>query len=466
MKPPGILIVNFAKDDLNEELCAIFDQHEAIIYNLPRAETEAGRAERLKSKIAEGNFDVLLFTLATENIAEAENLIDSAIFKNLQKPVLLCAQDIHSEKLFKLLAAGIDDFAVAPFKKEDVLLRLRRLLQKNTLRDKLIKKSKEKIGLKRIIGKNPAFVGEINKLPVFAKCDVSVLITGETGTGKEIIARAIHYLSERADKSFVPINCGAIPNDLMENELFGHEKGAFTGALYSQKGLLSEADGGTLFLDEIDSLPLISQVKLLRFLQDKEYRPLGSTKPQKADVRIIAASSRNLEELVESEKIRADLYYRLNVMQVILPPLRERPEDIPLLARHFLEKYSLEFKKEINAIEPDALLRLQNSDWRGNVRELENIIERAVLLCESDKISLSDLKLTASKKEKPEQSFQTAKAQAVERFEKSYLQKILEIYQGNISQAAKVAGKNRRAFFELIRKHRINVDNFKSNEYR
>jgi two-component system, NtrC family, response regulator GlrR len=463
MKPPDILIINLSKDDWNDELRAIFDGHQIVFYDFPGAGDEADREARLKSKILEADFDVLLLTLAAETVADAEKLIDSEIFKNLRQPKLLCAGNVPSEKLFKLLSGGIDDFVVAPFKKEDVLPRIRRLLPKDDLQEKLIKKSKEKIGLKRIIGKNPAFIGEIDKLPIFARCDVAVLITGETGTGKEIIARAIHYLSSRADKSFVPINCGAIPNDLMENELFGHERGAFTGALHSQKGLIYEADGGTLFLDEIDSLPLISQVKLLRFLQDKEYRPLGSTKPRKADVRIIAASSRNLEEMVESEKLRADLYYRLNVMQIILPPLRERPEDVPLLARHFLEKYTLEFKKDIDSIEPEALLKLQNSDWRGNVRELENIIERAVLLSESATITAADLKLNASKKEKLEESFRTAKARAVARFEKSYLQKILEIYQGNISQAAKVAGKNRRAFFELIRKHRINVENFKSN---
>ena len=463
MKPPNILIVNFAKDDSNAELRAIFDEQKTVFYDFSGAFDEFEREARLKSKILEADFDVLLLTLAAENIDEAEKLIGAGFFKKLAQPSLLCAAGVPAENLFKLLAAGIDDFVVAPFKKEDVLPRIRRLLPKDTLREKLIRKSKEKLGLKRIIGKNPAFVGEIDKLPVFARCDAAVLITGETGTGKEIIARAIHYLSSRAGKSFVPINCGAIPNDLMENELFGHEKGAFTGAMYSQKGLICEADGGTLFLDEIDSLPLISQVKLLRFLQDKEYRPLGSTKPQRADVRIIAASSRNLEEMVESEKLRVDLYYRLNVMQVMLPPLRERPEDVPLLARHFLEKYALEFKKDIEEIEPEALLKLQNSDWRGNVRELENIIERAVLLCEGAIVTAADLKLNASKKEKLEESFRAAKARAVARFEKSYLQKILEIYHGNISQAAKVAGKNRRAFFELIRKHRINVDNFKSN---
>ncbi|MBC7901551.1 MAG: sigma-54-dependent Fis family transcriptional regulator [Saprospiraceae bacterium] len=329
------------------------------------------------------------------------------------------------------------------------------------MKAEVISKAKEKFGLQKIIGKSPVFLSEINKLPKIARCDASVLITGETGTGKEIVARAIHYLSSRADKPCVPINCGAIPSELVENELFGHERGSFTGALYAQKGLISEADGGTLFLDEIDSLTLNSQVKLLRFLQDKEYRPLGAVKTRKANVRIVAASNHDLEELVEKEKIRPDLYYRLNVMQVILPALRDRAEDIALLARHFLEIYAREFMRPAGSIEPDALLMLQGYNWPGNVRELENVIERAVLLGENEAIAASDIRLTDSKMEKLGDSFRTAKAKVVAGFEKSYIQKILGAYQGNITQAAKAAGKNRRAFFELIRKYRINVDRFR-----
>jgi two-component system response regulator GlrR len=226
----------------------------------------------------------------------------------------------------------------------------------------------------------------------------------------------------------------------------------------SQRGLIQEANHGTLFLDEIDSLPLMSQVKLLRFLQDKEYRPLGSVKTQKADVRIIAASNHNLDELVENEKLRFDLYYRLNVIQVVLPPLRERRDDVSLLAAHFLEKYASEFKKRIDSIEPDALLMLQRNTWRGNIRELENVIERAVLLCEGDTITIFDLKLADTQTGKYDETLRTAKAKVVAEFEKAYIKSVLKIHRGNITQAANAAGKNRRAFFELIRKYRINVE--------
>ncbi len=191
----------------------------------------------------------------------------------------------------------------------------------------------EKLWLQKLIGKSPVFTAEINKIPILAKVDVSVLISGETGTGKEMAARAIHYLSERADKPFVPVNCGAIPVELLENELFGHDRGAFTGASDCRSGVIQEAEKGTLFLDEVDSLPLLAQVKLLRFLQDKEYRPLGSTKAMKGDVRIIAASNAHLESAIAAGTLRRDLYYRLNVVPMLLPALRHRADDIMVLAR-------------------------------------------------------------------------------------------------------------------------------------
>lgn len=462
MKPLTILIIARAEENvLGKKLRAVFDKNQFRHEFHPLLNTSEFE-KLLKNKLTARDFDILIFSLTAPDVAAAENLISSTLFRQMQKPILVCAEALELETLLTLLNSGVDDFVLAPLQANDLLLRIRRLTRRDSLPEKLLKKSKEKIGLRKIIGTNPEFVGEINRLPLVAGCDVGVLITGETGTGKEIVARTIHYLSARADRSFVPVNCGAIPHDLIENELFGHQKGAFTGALDSQKGLIGEADGGTLFLDEIDSLPLMSQVKLLRFLQDKEYRPLGSAKTRRADVRIVAASNHNLEELVQHEKIRADLYYRLNIMQIVLPPLRERAEDIPPLARHFLEKYAAEFKKQIVSIAPEALLKLQNHEWRGNVRELENVIERAVLLSEDNRIKMSDLRLSGSKKEKLEESFRVAKAQVVAQFEKSYLQKVLQTYQGNISQAAKAAGKNRRAFFELIRKHHINVERFKS----
>jgi two-component system, NtrC family, response regulator GlrR len=455
MKRLNALVIHFANDDLREKLRVILEDKGHALCEFLELDGQANPAKQVHDKLAGKNFDVAVITLSHENRRAAATLFES---EKPDTPTLICARNVESERLLEFLDLGVDDFVLAPLNAEDILLRIRRLTQRRARRATFIEKSREKLGLQKIIGKHPSFVREVEKLPKIARCDACVLIMGETGTGKEVIARATHYLSSRAEKPFVPINCGAIPHDLIENELFGHERGAFTGAMDSQRGLIQEANHGTLFLDEIDSLPLMSQVKLLRFLQDKEYRPLGSVKTQKADVGIIAASNHNLEELVQNEKLRFDLYYRLNVIQVLLPPLRERREDVSLLAMHFLDKYSSEFKKRIVSIEPDALLMLQRNMWRGNIRELENVIERAVLLCEGDTITIFDLKLADTQTGKQEESLRTAKARVVADFEKSYIQDVLKIHRGNITQAAKTAGKNRRAFFELIRKYEITVE--------
>jgi len=297
-----------------------------------------------------------------------------------------------------------------------------------------------------------------------AKCGASVLISGETGTGKELYARAIHYLSPRSSKPLIPVNCGAMPSELIEDELFGHERGAFTGATSSVGGLLQEAEGGTVFLDEIDCLPLPAQSKLLRFLQEKEYRPLGSTKVRKADVRVIAASNADFDEAIATEKIRRDLYYRLNVIRLVLPPLRERRDDIALLIQHFLEKYANEFGKKTPEISAELIEMLTLQDWPGNVRELEHTIERAVVLCQNGTISAEDISLPRAALIDPPETFQSAKAVVIEQFEKAYIQKLLLAYHGNITQAARAARKNRRAFWELIRKHRIEARTFKMSE--
>ncbi|MBW0001696.1 MAG: sigma 54-interacting transcriptional regulator [Verrucomicrobia bacterium] len=312
------------------------------------------------------------------------------------------------------------------------------------------------LGLEHIIGESPAFVELIRQIPAIAKYDVSLLIFGETGTGKEVFARAIHYCGPRADKPFIPVNCGAVPVDLLENEFFGHESGAFTGANSSRRGVIKEADGGTLFLDEVDCLPPLAQVKLLRFLQDGQFRPLGSTSICSADVRVIAASNARFTEALETGRFRRDLYYRLNVLSLRLPPLREREDDIVLLARHFLAKYTRKFGTAAGGFSPGALQKLISHSWPGNVRELENVIQRAVVLAKRATIEADDI-CTADTPEEPSiaQSFQQLKAQVINEFEQTYVRRMLLIHDGNITKAAQGAGQDRRAFWELMRKHRI-----------
>jgi DNA-binding NtrC family response regulator len=251
--------------------------------------------------------------------------------------------------------------------------------------------------------------------------------------------------------------------ELVENELFGHESGAFTSATSSQQGLIHKAEGGTLFLDEIDCLPPLAQTKLLRFLQEKEYRPLGSTKICKADVRIVAATNISLEEAVKTGMFRNDLYYRLNIVPFKLLPLRERREDIPLLAQHFLHKYATEYDKQASAFSSDAIQQLMISDWPGNVRELEHVIERAVVLSDQKIIQKADIVLPGLETRVRQESFQEAKARVVAQFESAYIQSLLLAHQGNITKAAKAAQKNRRAFWQLMRKYRIDRQIYKSH---
>ncbi len=316
--------------------------------------------------------------------------------------------------------------------------------------------------LRQIVGRSPCFLKELRKLPNLATCDARVFIRGETGTGKEVFARAIHYLSARAAKPFVAVNCGALPVDLMENELFGHERGAYTGAQTGHQGMVREAEGGTLFLDEIGCLPLVAQAKLLRLVQEREYRPLGSRRSLHADVRIISATHEDLAQAVLEGSFRQDLYYRLNIIEVKLPPLRDRNQDLELLAEHFLAKYSTEYGRDELTLTEAARARLYRHDWPGNVRELEHVIERAVVMSRGKTISERQIRFSDLSETNAPESFGEAKHRAVNTFEVNYLQSMLRISRGNISRAAKLAKKNRRAFWELLRKHQIDVDRFRT----
>jgi two-component system, NtrC family, response regulator GlrR len=376
-------------------------------------------------------------------------------------PVAVVVEKCEPSGLLRLLRTGASDFMVPPLRAVDIIPRIVHLLDQTNPRKALVATLKEKLGIKRLLGESPAFLQEIEKIPRISRSNASVLIQGETGTGKEVCARAIHYLSAQASRPFVPVNCGAIPIELVENELFGHQVGAFTGAKASQPGLIAEADQGTLFLDEVDCLPMLAQVKLLRFLQDGEYRPLGSSKVRRANVRIIAATNIDLEEAVNENQMRRDLYYRLNIVQIVLPPLRERAEDVPILARHFLAKYAREFNKEVEDFDPEALNRLASHDWPGNVRELEHVVQRATVLSERRVIRGRDLLLRPIKSSLQSESLREAKARIVGNFESAYIKRLLLTYKGNITRAAQAAGKNRRAFWELIRKHRIDVESLK-----
>jgi two-component system, NtrC family, response regulator GlrR len=310
-------------------------------------------------------------------------------------------------------------------------------------------------GLAHLVGESPAFVAVKQKLPLLARYEAPVLLTGESGTGKELCARALHYLSRRAGKPFLPVNCAAIPLELFERELFGHEKGSFTSAWTAQSGLIAEAEGGTLLLDEIETLSLPAQAKLLRFLDDSTYYPLGSPRPSRADVWILAATNVDLWLKVQERSFRADLYYRLAVMPLALPPLRERRGDVPLLVAHLSARYAQLTGGPSKRLSPRALVALGQYAWPGNLRELGNVIQQVLALSPGDLIEPEDLPIPSGTLTvpRPGTSLKQARAEAVAQFERTYLAELLRQHGGNVTQAARAARTERRTLGRLIKKH-------------
>jgi DNA-binding NtrC family response regulator len=319
------------------------------------------------------------------------------------------------------------------------------------------------------VGRSAAMQEAHRLIEQAARLDITVLLTGETGTGKELAARAVHLNSARRERPFVAVNCGALPNELVESELFGHGKGAFTGAAQAKAGLFEEAHGGTLFLDEVGELPLNAQVKLLRVLQDKEIRRVGETRPVQVDVRVVAATHRDLRAAAGQGRFREDLFYRLNVFPVQLPPLRERKDDIPLLAAHLLDKHGKAMGRTLEGIAPEALRVLMGYPWPGNVRELENTIMRAVAVAAGPSITERDL--PAEVRERQEGALPGGAAKhlpyrdaldlARDRFSREYLTALMRDFEGNVTRAAEHAGIERESLHRLLKRYSIRSDDFK-----
>jgi len=408
----------------------------------------------------------VIFLISPRSVLEQVKSLFQSLRRLLPAPQVIVVSDAEAaDEIYEFVQLGAVDFITPPLQPGSILPRFWRALQSglsHPAREPVEPFFKEVLqNFKSLIGGSPAFLLQANRIPFIAKCDARVFISGETGTGKEMFARAIHQLSPRSERPFVPLNCSAIPTDLFESELFGHERGAFTGAASKRAGLVAEADGGTLFLDEIDSLPYYSQVKLLRFLQESEYRAVGSDKNRQANVRIITATNTDVERAMKEEKLRKDLYFRLNIIELKLPPLRQRREDIALLAHYFLDRYAEKFGRIINGFSASALQKLALYDWPGNVRELEHTIERATAMTESTVIGSDDLALRYSGDDSAPQPFQEAKRRAIEEFERNYLQSLLQSHQGNVSHAALAAQKDRSTLLQLLRKYGIKADSFR-----
>ena len=323
-----------------------------------------------------------------------------------------------------------------------------------------------------IIGRSMAILSALKNLKKIAVCEAPVVIEGETGTGKEVVARAIHNLSPRKNHAFVPVNCGALPESLLERELFGHEKGAFTDAKQTRSGVIEQANNGTLFLDEVDTLSPKAQVSLLRFLQEQEYRPLGGEKIIAANVRILTASNANLHNLVHEGLYRQDLVYRLNVMCIHLPPLRERLGDIELLSAHFLDKYQQRYNMTNKYIDSETIEKMCSYTWPGNIRELENLIHRELILSENNRVLINFSQYTAMERRRSfldrrtfnyqGKDFKQAKKEAIEAFESHYLTWIMNEVGGSVTLAATKSGKERSALGKLLKKYNIDKTLFKN----
>jgi two-component system response regulator GlrR len=376
-------------------------------------------------------------------------------------PVIILTAYGSIESAVEAMKKGAYSYLTKPFEPQDLLLQIERALENRRLNVE-IKRLKglleERYDFTNIVARSEKMRRVLEIVSQIAKTESTVYIHGESGTGKELIAKAIHLASERKNKPFVAINCAALPEALLESELFGHEKGAFTGAVRSTKGLFTQAHQGTIFLDEIGDMPLSIQAKLLRALQERQFYPIGSEKPIEVDVRVIVATQKDLEGQVKQGLFREDLFYRIHVIPVHLPPLRERKEDIPLLVEHFLKKFSEQIKKEVKGLTPQAIQKLMLHEWPGNVRELENAVEYAVVMTQQDTIT-EDLILqtNGTLSQKPLKPLKEAR----DAYEKGYLIHLLEICEGNVTKASKLAGKYRADFYDLMKKHNLKSEDFK-----
>jgi len=395
-------------------------------------------------------------------LRNAENLIQLLrwITNNPINPrTLAIIPESASPETMERVSKDADDFALSPVRYWELLERVKRIIgcDPSASPARCEVGSTEQSDLADLVGRSHAFLKAVKTIPMLARSDRTVLITGETGTGKELCARAIHQLGARRNAAFIPVDCAAFPDHLFENELFGHSKGAFTDAHRDQKGLVALAENGTLFLDEVDSLSASSQGKLLRFLQDRIYRPLGADCFVRANVSILAATNSNLETLTRQGKFRSDLFFRLSVLRIHMPPLRERRDDIPLLAKHYVNAMSGESGGARKVLLPATIHRLIMLEWPGNVRELYNVIQRAFVAAEGAKIRPEHLQLPGSSvEEKADETFAQAKAKALHTFERQYITDALQQCNGNITHAARLARKDRRAFGRLVKRLKIN----------
>ena len=415
---------------------------DSLFYILEKEGYTVDKAENGKvayEKMIANHFDLVITDIEMPMMKGTE-LLEKIKTLNYQTSVIMITAFGSLETAITALRNGASDYILKPVEFDELLIKTKRLfeirelfLENRVLREEIHRK----YDFENIIGKSSSIKKVYEMIEAVAETDSTVLISGNSGTGKELVARALHYKSHRKNKPFVAVNCGAISENLIESELFGHKKGAFTGAISDKDGYMKAANGGTLFLDEISEMPPQLQVKLLRAVQEKEYTPVGTTVSLSVNTRFIATTNRNLEEEVKAGRFREDLFYRINVVDIHIPSLKEREEDIPLLADHFLDKYRKELNKNIKGIDNEAMRAILNHEWKGEIRELENIIERAVIFCKSDTITLQELPPSFKpKNDEIDFSISGSLDDSVRKFERDFIMRALENNDNNKEKTA------------------------------
>jgi DNA-binding NtrC family response regulator len=402
---------------------------------------EAENGKAAYDKIIKDSYDLVITDIEMPGMKGIDLLAEIKKI-NIQTTVVIITAYGSLDTAISALRFGASDYILKPVEFDELIIKIRRLFEIRNLiiENSLLRKEIQRhYDFENIVGKSHPIRRIYDMIETVAETDSTVLITGKSGTGKELVARSLHFKSKRKGKTFIAVNCGAISENLIESELFGHKKGAFTGAISDKEGLIKAADGGTLFLDEISELSPQLQVKLLRVLQEREITPVGTTLTIPVNVRFIASTNRDLKEEIASGRFREDLFYRLNVIEIHLPSLKEREEDIPLLADHFLNKYRIEMNKNIKGIDNEAIRALLNNDWRGEVRELENIIERAVIFCKEEYIGIKDLPPNfRPSSDYSEYSKSGSLEESVRKFEKDFILKALENNEFNKEKTAEL----------------------------
>ena len=421
---------------------------------------EAANGKIAYEKLKEDSFDLVITDL------EMPEMKGTALLKEIQNLHLRTSTIIITafgslETAISALRNGASDYILKPIEFDELLFKVKKLfeVQELLLENRFMKKELQReYDYHNIIGKSPAIKKIYEMITAVADADSTVLITGKSGSGKELVARALHFNSRRSSKPFIAVNCGAISENLIESELFGHKKGAFTGAISDKEGFMKASEGGTLFLDEIGDMPLQLQVKLLRAIQEREFTPVGTTSPININIRFLASTNQDLKELVSQGKFREDLYFRLNVVDIHLPSLKEREEDIPLLADHFVNKYRKHMNKPVRGISNEALRALVSHEWKGEVRELENVIERSMIFCKEDFITVKDLP-EAFRETGSQSDFSISGSldESVKRFEREIITRALDANEFNKEKAAEALQVGLSTLYRKMKELNIQV---------